>query len=130
MAHDKPSNQPTWALYGEEKWTMGVSIHHYRYINVYFPTTRAVRGADTATLFLKDIPFSKVNLEDYFRQSTIDIISILTTPPSELTSILEAGDLTHNKLLKIDEILHRAEQLPEALPSTPSPRVPSKINKS
>ena len=58
------------------------------------------------------IPYPKVNLEDFLRQAAMDIISILTAPPSTTTPSLQAGDVTRNALLDIAQILHRAEDLP------------------
>ena len=117
-------------MYGEEGWTTGASIHLYRCLKVYFPTTRAVRDVNTATFFQKDIPFPKVNLEDYLQQATIDIRIIHPAAPSTLTRILEARYSTCNALFNIAEILHRSEKLQYSLPSTPYPKVPIKITES
>ena len=41
--------------------------------------------------------------EAFLRQAALNMISILTKPPSTTTVSLEAGDETHNALLKIAE---------------------------
>ena len=34
LAHDKPNNRRSWALHGEEGWTIGPAPEHYRCIKV------------------------------------------------------------------------------------------------
>ena len=36
LAHDKPANRPTWAIHGQEGWTIGPSLEHYRCITCFF----------------------------------------------------------------------------------------------
>ena len=62
LAHDKPDNRRSWALYGEKGWTIGPTPEHYRCIKGYFPSSRTVRNVDTVTCFPHTIPFPKVNL--------------------------------------------------------------------
>ena len=62
----------------------------YRFIKVYFPSSRIVINVDTVTFFLHIIPFPKVNLDDYLRQAAIDIIIILTSSKTSKTLSLEA----------------------------------------
>ena len=59
LAHLKPDARATWAYNGEEGWTVGPSLQHYRCINCYFPATRSQRNVDTVTFFPKSIPFPK-----------------------------------------------------------------------
>ena len=60
--------------------------------------------------------------DDFLKQAALDIISILTTPPSSTTVTLEAGDEVKNALLKIAQSLHRVEPSPSP-PSTPDTQV-------
>ena len=128
LAHDKPTNRPTWAIYRQEGWTIRPSLKHYRCIKCFFQPTRLVRNVDTVTFFPRDIPIPKVGLDDFLRQVAIDISTILTAPPSITTPSLEAGDPTRKALKQIAETLNRAEILPN--PPTLSPRVetPSKVH--
>ena len=64
-----------------------------------------------------------MNLDDFLRQVTVDIITILTAPPSSNIPCLESGDPTRNALLKIATCLHRADTLP-------STQVPPSTSKS
>ena len=68
----------------------------------------AERDVDTVTFSPKVVPFPKISTDDFLRQAATDIITILTEPPSSTYPTLEAGDSTHNTLLKIAETLKRA----------------------
>ena len=85
-------------------------------IKVYLPLTRAVRDLDTVIFFSHTIPFPKVNLEDYLRQTATYIVTILTALQASATPSLEAGYTTRNFLLKIVTVLKRANTLPPSLP--------------
>ena len=113
VENDTPSVRGTCDPHGQDGWTTGPSLEHYRLIKCYFPSTRAERNIQTATFSPKDIPFPKVNLDDFLRQAAMDIITILSSPPTNNSQSLEVGDTTKNALLKIAQILHRAEDLPQ-----------------
>ena len=119
----KPNHRASWSPNGEEGWTVGPSLQHYRCINCYFPKTRSQRDCDTVTFFPTVIPYPKINLDDYLRQATDDIISILTNPPHHTTPTLKLGDKTKNALLKIAKIFHRDEPIPLIPENNPPPRV-------
>ena len=112
LVHMKPQNRATYALNGEEGWSIGFSPEHYRCLKVYFPKTRSERNVDTVTFFPAAIPFPQVKLDDFLRQAATDIITILTAPPSTTTPALQAGDPTRNALLEIATVLNRVETMP------------------
>ena len=112
VAHLKPDVRSTWSANGEEGWTVGPSMHHYRCIKCYFPITRSERNVDTVTFFPKQIPFPKVTIDDFLRQAATDIVSILAAPPSATSFSLQAGDPIRNALLEIANTLNRADKLP------------------
>ena len=101
VVHLKPNHRASWSPNGEEGWTVGPSLQHYRCINCYFSKTRSQRNCDTVTFFPTVILHPKINLEDYLRQAADDIISILINPTTHTTPNLELGDETKNALLNI-----------------------------
>ena len=109
LAHTKPSQQTSWGLKGDQGWTIGPSLDHYRCVKCYFPDTRSERDVDTVTFFPHSIKFPEVNLDDFLRQATYDIITLLTDPPSTTTVSLKAGDSTKNALLEIATLLNRTK---------------------
>ena len=114
LVHMKPNNRNTWAPNGEEGWTVGYSLEHYKCIQAYFPNTRSERHVDTVTFSPAVVPFSHVNLEGLLRQAATGIITILTALLSSTTPALQVGDPTRKVLLEIAAFLDRAETLPSS----------------
>ena len=120
IAHDHPSTRATWAPNGEEGWTIGPSTEHYRCIRCYFPRTRSERNVKTVTFVPHYIPFPKVTTDDFLRQAAMDIIKILTSPPTtNIAPILKAGDDTRNTLLELAKTLQSTDKVPKEIPSFP-----------
>ena len=82
----------------------------------YFPHTRSERDCDTLTYIPHVVPFPQITTEDFLKQAATDIIHLLSQPPKSTIPTLEAGSTTQNALLKLAEILKRADKLP-ALPA-------------
>ena len=108
LSHNKPDKRASWAYNGETGWYIGPSMEHYGCVKCYFTHSRQERDTDTVLFFPKQIPLPQVGLEDFLRQSTADIISILTDPPSTTALSLQAGDVTHNAILQLATIFNRA----------------------
>ena len=53
IIHSEPSNRTSWQFHGKEAWTIGPSMHHYRCIRTFIPTTRNEVDIDTVVLFPK-----------------------------------------------------------------------------
>ena len=113
LAHKKPDDRESWAFNGEEGWSIGPAMEHYRCIKCYFPITKSEQNVDTVTFFPKSIPFPQISAEDYLKQAATDIINILSLPPSTTTFSLQLGDETKNGLVKIAQALNRVEKIPE-----------------
>ena len=88
VAHTNPAIRASWQMHGEEGWTVGPAMEHYRCIRCYFPKTRSERNTNTVTFFPKQIPFPEIKLDVFLKQAAIDLISFLTTPPSTTTPSL------------------------------------------
>ena len=65
LVHLKPSTCAAWASNGEEGWTIGPSLKHYRCIKVYLPKTRGKQDVNTVTFFSTVIPYPNVGLDDF-----------------------------------------------------------------
>ena len=122
----KTGQRGSWAFHSEDGWYVGPSPDHYRCVSCYIPSTHRVRHADTVQFFPKVIPFPSVTLEDFLRQATSDIISILQNPPTIPT--LKCGADTQNAVLELAKILNRAVPDPAPIqpitPSLPPPITP------
>lgn len=116
VAHSKPTVRATWSLNGEQGWTIGPSLEHYRCIKVFFPKTRKERDVDTVTFFPTVIPFPQLKTVDFLKQAATDIITILTEKPNTTLPSLELGNPERNALLKIADALNQTQPLPTLLP--------------
>jgi hypothetical protein len=47
VAHEKPAKRRTWAAHRKPGWSLGPSMKHYRYQNVYITATASERIVDT-----------------------------------------------------------------------------------
>ena len=120
VAHLKPDTRSSWAANGEEGWTIGPALDHYRCLNCYFPQSKSQRNVDTVTFFPKTIKFPKIAIDDFLKQAAMDIIAILADPPSTTTLSLKVGDETRNALLELARTFNRVEKLPLCkIPSAP-----------
>lgn len=120
VLHKKPADRGTWAPNGDDGWAIGPSPEHYRCLKYFITKTRVVRDTDTLEFFPREIPYSKVTLDDFLRQSATDLITLLTSPSANTTISLEGGDTTRNALLKLAKILNRAEKKPNLDPPPPT----------
>ena len=115
VSHTNPAVRGTWQSNGEDAWYEGPLMEYYKCVNCYFPDTCATRDVDTVIFFLSTIPFPKVKIEDFLRQTATYIISILQQPSPTKIPSLQAGDPVHKALLKLATILHRVDELPDPI---------------
>jgi hypothetical protein len=134
--HDKASNRASWAYHGTDGWYIGPSMEHYRCVKCLDPQTNRTKDIDTIEFFPHSrIKIPKINTEDYLKQATDDIISILHNPPNTSIPSLEAGNPTRNAILRVALALNRAAKPPsspqtEKVPATALRVDPSKIKTS
>ena len=121
-AHAHPEKRGSWELNGEAGWHAGPSMQHCRCVQCYFPRTREMRNCDTVEFFPHDMPFPKVSFKDHLHQAAIDLVSMLTHPPSSAVTSLQDGDSTRNALLQMAQILKRVDSLPETVDCHVPPR--------
>ena len=77
VVHSKINNRPSWGSRGREGWYIGPSLHHYRCVKCFMPTTRAEIDSDTVLFFTKSINFPEVNIKDFLQQTALDIVALL-----------------------------------------------------
>ena len=75
----------------------------------FVPSTRAEINVDTLVFIPKKIDFPKVTVDDFLKQSAVDIITLLTEPPSNMIPSIQAGDTTRAALLQLATLLHCSE---------------------
>ena len=89
-------------------------MDHYRCVTIYFPKTRKTAVLGTVTFIPHSVKFPKVTLEEFLKQATEDIITILKSPkllPSTIPQLSMRDDTT-NALTTIAEALHQVAKLP------------------
>ena len=119
VVHDKSTTRKSWAPHGTDGWYIGPSLHHYRCVKCFMPTTKSVRDADTVVFLPETIPFPETSADEHLKQAATDIIRILTKKQRKTHfPSLEMGDKTRNALLKIAKILNKDEPLPPLEPPT------------
>lgn len=117
VVHEKPATRTSWGNRGVDGWYVGPSLHHYRCVRCFIPTTKAVRDADTVIFYPETIPFPKVSIEDHLRQASEDIVRILSDPKSiPMFPTLQLGDPTQNALRQLATALNSAAPLPPVPP--------------
>jgi len=112
VAYKTKNTRTIWASHGEDGGYVGPALKQYHCASVYFPKTRTVRHVDTARYLPDVVPVTLATLEDHLRQASINIIAILTNPPSKVAPELESGDKVQNKILKLATILNNADKIP------------------
>jgi len=126
IIHDKPKHRASWALHGTDGFYIGPSLHHYRCVKCFIPSTK--RDADTVRFIPEQTPIPSITIEDHLRQAATDIVTILSKPDlSNTIPSLEMGDETRNALLKIANALNQVAPMPE-LPQQSVPPVSTTSN--
>ena len=123
LIHSKPANRASWDPNGKEGWYIGPAPKHYRCMKCFLPSTRSEVISDTLSFFPHEIPFPKVTTDAFLRQAAMDIVTILSNPPTTTPLPgLEAGDETSNAILQLANILNRNE--------IPTPKLIPLINRT
>ena len=125
QVHVKTQTRNSWAYHSEPGWYVGRSPLHYRCYECYIPKTHKTRNADTVHFFPTILPYPSVKLDDFLRQATSDIISILQKPPT--TPVLECGDERTNAIVKLATLINKSVSLP--VPSaSPTPNISTALS--
>ena len=98
---------------GYQGWYVCTSMNHCICVKCFF-RTRTTKDTDNVTFPPKHVKFLAANSADFLHQEAINIISLLTKPPSLKTPSLVAGDTTRNVSLQVAEALQRYTEPPPA----------------
>ena len=115
LLHHKPRHRHSWDPHGQEGFYIGPSLHHYRCVKCFIPSSRSKVNSDTVAFFPHEIPFPEVKIDDFIRQAATDIITILTHPPATTVHSLQAVDSTKNAIMELASILNRSDNISNKL---------------
>ena len=121
IAHKISNTRTTWAAHVEEELCICPAPKHYRYVSIYFPLTRTMHVVDTVRYVIIIIPFPKATLGEHSRQTSSNIVTILSKSPSRVTPELRYGDKVQNTILELAKNFKNTEDIPN-LPSIKSPK--------
>jgi hypothetical protein len=118
IAHKNPSKRRTWAPHGQNGYSLGPSMHHYRCQNVYISATANERIVDTLEFFPHNSPIQQLPSTYRFIMATNDMTNALKHPHPEvpfahvwddtITALIQMAEIFKNKFqkLKSPELSH------------------------
>ena len=82
IAHNKPDVRNSWDFRGEDGWSVGVSLQHYRCQRWVAEATHEVRVNDTVEFRHHRVTQPTVTPEDRIQQSVVSLTNALQGAPS------------------------------------------------
>jgi hypothetical protein len=77
MAHEKPAKRRTWSPHGQQGYSLGPAMHHYRCQNVYISPTASERIVDTLEFFPHNSPMPQLSSTDILIMAANDMTNAL-----------------------------------------------------
>ena len=125
VVHITPAQRPNMGPHGIDGWCIGPSIEHYHCHKCYIPSTFGVRDALTIDWFPNNVPFPRVNADEYLRQTANNMLTLIRDKATHPIPSLTYGSNITNAYIQIAQILKRATAPPVPTPDpAPEPRVP------
>jgi hypothetical protein len=84
IAHEKPGKRITWAPHGQNGYSLGPAMHHYRYQNVYISATASERIVDTLELFPHNYQMPQLSSTDRLLMATKDMTDAFQNPHTDV----------------------------------------------
>jgi hypothetical protein len=78
IAHEKPGKRKTWAPHGQQGYSLGPEMHHYRCQNVYISATASERIVDTIEFFPHNFPMPQLSSTYRLIMAANDMSNALT----------------------------------------------------
>ena len=128
--HNKADQRASWARRGLPAWYTGPALDHYRCVTCFDPTTKQERICDSVQFLPHKIPFPKVTIEDYIKQSVTDLVRLLQAPSSTTSPHLKYGDSTLNAFHDIAQSLQRIQSSPPSTSNKSSSTSTTVVDKS
>jgi hypothetical protein len=80
IAQEKPGKRRTWAPHGQNGYSLGPAMHHYRCQNVYISATASERIVDTLELFPHNYQMPQLSSTDRLLMAYKDTKDALQNP--------------------------------------------------
>jgi hypothetical protein len=100
IAHEKPSQQRTWAPHGQRGYSLGPAMHHYRCQNVYITSTASERIVDTLEFFRHNYPMPQLSSTGRLPMAANDRTDALKHPNLDVP-FAQVGDATITALSQL-----------------------------
>jgi hypothetical protein len=113
IAHEKLSQQRTWVPYGQNGYSLGPVMHHYRCQNVYISSTDSERIVDTLEFLPHNSPMPQLSSTDILLMTANDMANALKHPHPEFP-FPQVGDDTITALAQLATIFKNKFQKPSA----------------
>jgi hypothetical protein len=120
IAHEKPGKRRTWAPHGQHGYTLGPTMHHYRYQNLYISSTASERIVDTLEFFPHNCQMPQLSSTGRLIMAAKDMTDDLQNPFPEVP-FAQIGDDTILALAELAAIfkLKLRQTPPPTLPAAP-----------
>jgi hypothetical protein len=120
IADDKPGKRRTWAPPGQNGYSLGPVMHHYRCQNIYILSTASERIVDTLEFFPHNYQMPQLSSTNRLIMDAKDMTDALQNPHPEVP-FARIGDDTISALAELSAIfklkLHQTP--PPTLPAAP-----------
>ena len=125
VVHVTPAQCHNMAPHGIDGWHANPSIEHYHCHKCYIPSTFGVRDALTIDWFPNNVPFPRVNADEYLRQTANNMLTLIRDKATHPIPSLTYGSNITNAYIQITQILMQATVPPVTTPDPASElRVP------
>jgi hypothetical protein len=117
IAREKPGNRRNWAPHGQHGYSLGPSMHHYRFQNVYISTTASKRIVGTLEFFPHNYQMRQSSLTDRLLMAAKDMTDAFQNPHPEVPFAI-VGDDTVKALADLAAIFNLKLQQAQSRPTT------------
>jgi hypothetical protein len=123
IAHEKPGKRRTWAPHGQQGYSLGPAMHHYRCQNVYISAMASERIVDTLELFPHNYQMPQLSSTDRLLMASKYMMDAFQNTQREVP-FANVGDDTLKALADLAAIFKLKLQ---QAPSPVTPASPAKI---
>jgi hypothetical protein len=120
IAHEKPAKRRTWAPHGQHGYSLGPTMHHYQFQNVYISPRASDRIVDTLDFPPLNSPMPQLSSTYRLIMDAKDMPNALKHPHPEVP-FAHVGDDTITALTQLAEIFKNNFQKPKSPELTHSP---------
>jgi hypothetical protein len=103
IAHEKPGKRRIWAPHGKHGYSLGPTMHHYRFQNVNISSTDSECILDTLAFFPHNYQMPQLSSTDRLIMAARDMTDALQNPHPEVP-FTHVGDDTISALAQLAAI--------------------------